>query len=415
MISFSIFNFGCRVNQAEAFSWADELQKNGLKLEKDHAGSDLVLINSCTLTSRADRDVIQAIKKIPRLNPKAKIIVTGCLVERDYDGLKNLPQIWQVFRNTEKDDLASKILSLIDSQKKYILPAIPYRSRALLKVQDGCDFCCTFCIIPGVRGKSISFSEKEILAQAEKFKKQGYKEIVLTGIHLSSYGSDLIPKTTLLELLQKIENVNDLQKLRLSSLDPRFLNRSLLEFITSSKKICPHFHVSLQHGSESVLKRMGRKIRISDFNRILKFLRQHSQYASLGADIIVGFPEESEDDFQQTLIFLEKSPLTYFHVFPFSPRPGTPASAWPQVDGKIKKERARILRSLSEKKNKSFRSQFIGRELEGIVVKKNEKGAEILTSNYIKISVPFCSQEEREEVIVIVKKVTKKETFGEVF
>jgi len=413
MISFSIQNFGCRVNQAEAFSWADELQKKGVRLEKDYSQSDFVLVNSCTLTRRADRDVWQFIRKVSRLNPKARVIVTGCLVERAYDEFKAMPQIWRLFRNGEKNDLAAKVLALIKHQEKALPQVLPFRSRALLKIQDGCNFRCTFCVIPRVRGKGSSLPQEEVLSQGKRFISQGFKEIVLTGIHLCSYGNDLNPKSTFLDLLKEIEKLEGLQKIRLSSLDPRLLSVPLLDHITSSRNICPHFHLSLQHGSDDVLRRMGRRIKGADYQKILFYLRRNSPQASLGADVIVGFPGESERDFKKTYEFFQQSPLTYFHVFPYSSRPGTPASSWRQIDEKLKKERAFLLRKLSKQKNLNFRCQFLDKELDGIIIKKEGIGAEVLTSNYFKVYVPNCAHEEREEVRVKIKKVSLKETIGE--
>lgn len=414
MISISIQNFGCRVNQAEAFLWADEFQKNGVSLEKNYLQSDFILVNSCTLTHRTDRDVKQFINKVTRSNPKARVIVTGCLVDGAYDELEEMPQVWRLFRNSEKKDLTEKVLSLIPPQEKAPSREWPFRSRALLKIQDGCSFQCTFCIIPKVRGKSISLAQEEILSQGRKFIDQGFKEIVLTGIHLCSYGHDLNPKSSFLELLQEIERLKDLRKIRLSSLDPRFLNPPLLDHLVSSKKICPHFHLSLQHGSDDILRRMGRRIKVDDFRRILNHLRDHLALASLGADIIVGFPGEQENDFRQTYEFLRQSPLTYFHVFPYSPRPGTPASSWPQVDERVKKERASLLRGLSQKKRFDFHRLSVGEELDGIVIKREKGRARVLTSNYLDVFVLDCPHEEREEVRVKIERVGQKEIKGEI-
>jgi len=410
MISLSIHNFGCRVNQAEALLWADEFQEKGIRLEKDFQQSDFVLINSCTLTHRSDRDVKKFIKRVSRSNPKAKVIVTGCLVEGAYEDLQALPQTWRLFRNVDKNDLAAKVLSMIRPQEKP-LPRVNFLSRALLKIQDGCNFRCTFCIIPLVRGKSYSLPLREIISQGKKFISQGYKEIVLTGVHICSYGRDQKSRGTFLGLLQEIEKIKGLRKVRLSSLDPRFLNGRLLEHIASSRKICPHFHLSLQHGSDDILNRMGRKIKVADYHRILAYLRKNSPQASLGADIIVGFPGESEEDFEGTYRFLKKSPLTYFHVFPYSPRPGTAASYWRQADD-VKKRRASLLRRLSRQKNLNFRLQFLDKVLDGIVIKKDKDGAEVLTSNYFKVLVSYCPSEEREEVKVKIQKASQKETIG---
>lgn len=412
MRSFSIQSFGCRVNQAEAFCWADELQKNGLEYEEDFFRSDLIVVNSCTLTSHADSDVRKFIRAIARRNPKAHLIATGCYVERAPDEFKDMPQIWRSYSNKEKSLFVKDLLSSISPQKSE--PRRFFRSRALVKIQDGCDFRCTFCVIPKVRGGSVSVEKDEILAQIRGCVAQGFREVVLTGIHLCSYGLDLQPKSTLLNLLEEIEKLQGLGRIRLSSLDPRFLNVSLLEYLAKSEKIVPHFHLSLQNGSDAVLRRMGRKIGIEDYKEILNCLRRHRPPASLGADIIVGFPEEREEDFEQTYRFLKDSPLSYFHVFSYSPRPWTVAASWPQVDGRVKKERAARLRKLATKKNLEFRRSFLGKECEGIVIKRGKEGVQVLTSNYLKISVPSCLFEEREEVRVKIAEVTSKKTKGKI-
>jgi len=410
--SFSIQTFGCRVNQAEAFLWADEFQKHGLKYEEDFCRSDLVIVNSCTLTSRADSDLKGFIRRASSLNPKAKLVVTGCYAERAAEEVRKIPQVWLVFSNKEKEDLSRRILSLFGRESRE--SALPFRSRALVKIQDGCNFRCTFCIIPSVRGRGVSLEKRRILAQVKEFKGQGFKEIVLTGVHLCSYGADLEPRSSLLELLQEIEGLDGVPRLRLSSLDPRFLEFRLINHLTSSQRICPHFHLSLQSGSDRILERMGRKIRAKDYRIILSQLREESPRASLGADIIVGFPGESEDDFEQTYSFLEQSPLTYFHVFAYSPRPGTEASSWNQVEDKAKRKRGALLRELSRKKNSRFRQLSLGKDCEAIVIKKEKQRAEVLTSNYFKVSIPSCPYDEREEVRVRITKVDRYVTEGEV-
>ena len=412
MISFSIQTFGCRSNQAEAFLWAYEFQKHGLKYEKDFSRSDLVVVNSCTLTSRADSDTRSFIRRVSRVNPKARLIVTGCYAERAPEELRNMPQVSCLLSNTEKKDLDAEVLSFAGPGKERQVS--PFRSRASVKIQDGCNFRCTFCIIPSVRGKSVSLEKREILDRIKEFISQGFKEIVLTGIHLCSYGLDLNTKSSLLELLLDIESLNGLRRLRLSSLDPRFLSASLVEHITGREKICPHFHLSLQSGSDDILQRMGRKIRVEDYNNILACLREKSPQSSLGADIIVGFPGETGDDFSQTYSFLEQSPLTYFHVFSYSPRPGTIAASWQQVNSKVKKERARLLRDLSRRKNADFRRLFLGKECEAVVIKKGKPGAEVLTSNYFKVFIPSCPQDEGKEVRVKISKVDAGKTTGQI-
>ena len=239
MTSFSIQTFGCRVNQAEAFWGTDALQKKGLKFERDSLKSDFVVINSCTLTSRADSDTRSFIRKVSRLNPAARMIVTGCYAERAPEELQRMPGVWRVFSNAEKENITTEIFSLAGPQNETSTSV--FRSRALVKIQDGCNFRCTFCIIPSVRGKSVSIGKREIIARIKDLNAQGFKEIVLTGIHLNSYGLDLKPRSSFLELLREIKKIDGLSRIRLSSLDPRFLKPSLIELITTSEKICPHY------------------------------------------------------------------------------------------------------------------------------------------------------------------------------
>jgi len=410
MTSFSIQNFGCRVNQAEAFEWASELQERGLRLERDFDRSHVVVVNTCTLTGRADRDARKFIRRIARHNPKAKVVVTGCLAERAPAELERIPGVWRVIPNREKAGLAGQILSNVEAAPE--AGAQAYRSRALIKVQDGCNMSCSFCIIPRVRGRSASVPKDVILGRIRRLAEDGFSEIVLTGIHLCSYGRDLKPPSSLLDLLQEIEALDGTVKVRLSSLDPRLLPAPLLEHLTASKKICPHFHLSLQHGSEAVLRRMGRQSTVAEYRDAISSLRELSPRAGIGADIIAGFPGETEEDFEQMVEFLTGTPLTYFHVFSYSPRPGTEAADWPQVDDKKKKERSALLRKISRQKNLAFRSLFLGQELEAIVIEKEDGAADVLTSNYIQIRVPACPAEEGQRVRVKPDRVTERETSG---
>lgn len=412
MTSFLIHNFGCRVNQAESFGWAEEFQRHGLRLEKELDRSDLVLVNSCTLTSRADRDVRQFIKKVIRVNPGARLILTGCYVERSREEFGNIPQVWLIFPNGAKESLADAVLTRLGPGENS--QVLPYRARALLKVQDGCDFRCSFCIIPSVRGASTSLDRTRVVARARALVGRGYKEIVLSGIHLCSYGLDLRPVSSLPELLQDLEKTEGLGLIRLSSLDPRFLKPEWRKEFTRSPKICQHFHLSLQHASRRILERMGRKIGVEDFQEILTDLRRRSPDAALGADIIVGFPGETSEDFGTMAAFLEESPLTYFHVFPYSPRSGTAAAGFPQLNEKTKKERSDLLRALSKKKNLEFRRSFLGRNCRGVVIKRERDRGEVLTSNYLKVIVGPTDAPAKEIVQVLVTKAGPRETHGEI-
>jgi threonylcarbamoyladenosine tRNA methylthiotransferase MtaB len=412
MTSFSIQNFGCRVNQAEAFGWAEDFELSGLSLENDAARADLVIVNTCTLTGRADRDVRKFLRRVSRQNPAARLVVAGCSVDGGRDRFDEYPGTWLTVSNREKADLVEKVLARVG--RKTAVEFSPLRSRALLKVQDGCDLRCAFCIIPNVRGPSRSLAGADILSRARALIRRGFREIVLCGIHLNSYGLDLRPPSSLLELLRSLVCLEGLGRVRLSSLDPRFIDDPLVELITASPKICPHFHLSLQHGTDRLLKLMGRGSKTSEYSRILVRLREESPAAALGADIIVGFPGESNEDFDRMFEFLRASPLNYLHVFSYSPRPGTPAAGRPQVAETVKRDRSAVLRTWSGETRRAFYGAFLGKELEGIVVKKSRDGAEVLTSNYIAVKVPRCPAGQGEEVRVKILRAGPEQARGEI-
>ncbi|MFC2158053.1 tRNA (N(6)-L-threonylcarbamoyladenosine(37)-C(2))-methylthiotransferase MtaB [Acidobacteriota bacterium] len=413
MTTFSIQSFGCRVNQAEAFSWVNDLQQNGFVYVEDFLKSDLILVNSCTLTSRADRDVRGFIRKIARENPKARMILTGCYADAIPGDIRDFEQVVKLIPNRSKDSLVRTVTSLFG--RSQAVSPVSYKSRALVKVQDGCDYSCTFCVIPSVRGKSVSVERHRILEQVRAAVDLGYQEVVLTGVHLCLYGLDRDPREALLELLLDILGIPGLGRVRLSSLDPRFLKGDLLEFLGTQPKVCPHYHLSLQYGSDRILHRMGRNVSVGSYRNIMESLRESCPDASLGADIIVGFPGEEERDFEDTFCFLDESPLTYFHVFPYSPRKGTAAAEWHPVNDRVKKERAGQLRRLSEKKNLAFRKDFIGRELDAVVIHKEASETRVLTGNYIDVKIPFSPNEVRDRMIVRITKADRDSTYGESF
>jgi threonylcarbamoyladenosine tRNA methylthiotransferase MtaB len=412
MTSFSIQSFGCRVNQAEAFLWANEFQKKGYVYAKNHSESDIILVNSCTVTSRADSDVRTFLRRIHRENPKARLVLTGCYAERSPDEFKRYPQIWKIVPNTKKETLAEMLTPLVKREDESSLE--PFRSRALVKIQDGCDFQCTFCVVPSVRGKSVSVSKDKIISQIGEYVNQGFEEIVLTGVHLCLYGRDRDPKVNLAQLLQELESIEGLGRIRLSSLDPRFLNSDILEYLTTSPKLNPHFHFSLQSGCDRILRQMGRKVSVTDYERVLDFIHERVPHAALGADILVGFPEESALDFEESLKFLQGSSLSYFHVFTYSPRPGTKAATLPQLRHREKARRAQVLRTLSRQKNFAFRKRFLEEELDAVVIKKKGSEADVLTFNFILVRVPCCPEEIKKRVKVRITHVLEGHTEGRV-
>jgi len=418
MLSFSVRNFGCRVNRAEAFAWAESFRERGLRLEEDGGGSDVVLINSCTLTGRADRDVRRFIRKTARDNPGTRIVVTGCYAERAPAEIAGMANVVAVLPNSAKARLPERVMEIVGGEEARAEAApetgAPFRARAFLKVQDGCDNRCAFCVIPSVRGKSASVVPNEVVTRVRKLAGRGFREIVLSGIDLSSYGGDFEPRGTLLGLLRELEGIPGLGRLRLSSLDPRKTDGALVEHIAANPKICQHFHLSLQHASARLLRLMGRDAEPEAGERILRELKARSPEAALGADIIVGFPGETEADFDELKRFLAGSPLTYFHVFSYSPRPSTPAASRPGLPAGVVRERAIELRRIAADKDFRFRARFMGRELEAAVIHASENGAELLTGNAIRVFAPSCSAPKCELVRVAIGRVLPRRTEGEV-
>lgn len=418
MPSFSVRNFGCRVNRAEAFAWAEAFRERGLRLEENGGGSDVVLVNSCTLTGRADRDVRRFIRKTARDNPGTRIVVTGCYAERAPAEIAGMPNVVAVLPNSAKARLPERVMKIVGGEGARMGAALeteaPFRARAFLKVQDGCDNRCAFCVIPSVRGKSASVGPDEVKARVRKLAGRGFREIVLAGIHLSSYGEDFEPPGTLLGLLRELEAIPGLGRVRLSSLDPGKTDGALVEHIAANPKICQHFHLSLQHASARLLRLMGRAVEPGSYERILGELRTRSPEAALGADIIVGFPGETATEFSELRSFLAGSPLTYFHVFSYSPRPGTPAAGRPGVPASVVRDRAMELRRLAAEKDFRFRGRFEGRELEAAVIHASERGAELLTGNAIRVFAPSCRAPKCELVRVAIGSVLPRRTEGEV-
>jgi threonylcarbamoyladenosine tRNA methylthiotransferase MtaB len=417
MPSFAVRNFGCRANQAEAFAWSESLRERGLRLDEEWRGSDVVVVNSCTLTGRADRDVRKFIRTAARVNPAVRIVVTGCLSEREPEGLAAMPNVVAVWPQSAKDGLAERLEALAAAWGHVPEVRVPdpplFRRRAFLKVQEGCDARCAFCVIPSVRGRSRSVSPATAVAEAARLAGRGYREIVLAGIHLSSYGRDLEPRSSLLDLLKALEAGAPSVRLRLSSLDPRLTDDALVAHIASSPAVRPHFHLSLQHAAPAVLRAMGRPVEPGSYERLLDELRRRSPDAALGADLIVGFPGETEAEFAELVAFVETSPLTYVHAFPYSPRRGTPAADRPALPAAVVTARAGALRRLSEAKDLSFRRGLAGREFEAVVIRRKGRGARVLTANGVGLDIPECGAPERETVRIVVRAAHPCRTEGE--
>lgn len=403
MRRFFVQNFGCRASQADGAAIEGLLRERGLGAAGDAAAADLVIVNTCTVTSAADEDARKAIHRLHRENPGARIIVTGCYAQRSPEELAQVPGVALVLGNTHKDQVGL-VVDALESREDYhgeilvgdigrqgaflsapVEDASGDRTRPNLKIQDGCNNPCAFCIIPSVRGPSRSMSEDEVLWQVGALAAR-YAEVVLTGINLGRWGRErgFAPPRRLHDLLRRVLEETPVQRLRISSVEPMDWTDELFELMASSPRIAPHVHMPLQSGSDAVLKRMKRRYRTRHYeDRILRAARLMPE-AAFGADVMTGFPGETDSEFQETLEFIARMPFTYLHVFTYSERPGTPAATMPgRVPWEVRKERTRQLRRLAAEKNLAFRRRFLGRKL-SVVTLDNGKA---LSGNYITVDL----------------------------
>lgn len=410
-------NFGCRATQADGAALEEQLQSKGLHRVGSFTHANIVVLNTCTVTAAADHDARAAIRKIHRQNPDAKILVTGCYAQRAPQEIAELPGVTWVVGNSHKHlvpevvsggapdfiplervALASPAFTLTgDIFAHTELIAAPVfssddiagRTRPNLKVQDGCDNRCSFCIIPSVRGHNRSMKLDRVLQQANALVAAGYREIVLSGINLGRWGRDFEPQQQFEQLLRALLEYTDVEKLRISSVEPMDWSDDLIALVAGSPRIARHAHVPLQSGSDRVLRRMHRRYRPWHYAEKIRKIREAMPDAAIGADVMAGFPGESEELFEESRSFIEHLPFTYLHVFTYSSRPGTASAAMPdQVPVQVARERNRILRELAAEKNLAFRKSFLNRELQVITLQSTGEGwTEALSDNYLQVRV----------------------------
>jgi threonylcarbamoyladenosine tRNA methylthiotransferase MtaB len=403
--TFFISNFGCRASQSEGASIHEELIDSDATESSSAFDANVVIVNSCTVTEEADREVRQLIRRVASRNPKAQIIVTGCYAQRAPEELADLPGVRYVVGNSHKPLVGQVALNLFKEEfsshgraetlcssiflEKELKPASHLgssgRTRAVIKVQDGCNANCSFCIIPSVRGRSRSISEDAVLAEVRDLVSRGYKEIVFSGIHLGSYGRDLSARTSLHDLLCRVLCILELERLRLSSIEPLEVVPEIIDLVATHPRMAHHFHVPLQSGSSRILRAMYRPYNRDYYADLVARIRARVPDAAIGADVMVGFPGETDQDFMDTYRLIEESPLTYLHIFPFSSRPGTVAADLPNsVPDHVARFRAKALRSLIDQKNEAFRRSLLGCELEVLTL---EDGSAI-SNNFVRVSLP---------------------------
>ncbi len=366
-LTFSVTTLGCRANQADSERLRAILLSAGLAEREFGQPVDCAIVNTCTVTREADRKSRQLIRRALKASPSSSTVVaTGCAVTKR-GGVRELPG--SVLRLTP--DRGEEILELLDveacpGREKELLP--PARARALLKIQDGCDQFCTFCIVPYVRGRSRSRTIEEIVAQAQAFEEQGFTEVVLTGIHLSIWGEDLEGELTLADAVSAIIDGTERIDVRLASVEPDRFPMALIDLMAIEPRVCPFLHLVLQHGSDRILERMHRGYTTSDYRRIVQAFFEKVPQAALSSDIMVGFPGESEEDFQQLCDVVTELPFFHLHVFPYSLRPGTSASKFPdQIEPEVKKHRRDRLLRLGEQKKLDALKSFYGVETTAVL------------------------------------------------
>ncbi len=409
----AIATLGCKVNQYESAALAGAFSDRGYEVVPFGRPADVFVINTCTVTGRSDYQNRQLIRRAFRLNPEATIVAAGCYAQVAPEEIAAMPEVSLVVGSEEKMTLPERIATLRKDIARIQVGDIgqireinfqaasffPGHTRAFLKIQDGCNAWCSYCIIPRARGRSRSLAPQEVLAQIGDLARSGYQEVVLTGIHLGVYGMDLVPQAGLVELLKDLEREVPLSRIRLSSLEPGEITDELIALVGDSTMICPHFHIPLQSGDNEILKAMGRTYDRAFFRDLTERIHDGLPRASIGIDVMTGFPGEDETAFQNTRSLIETMPLAYLHVFPYSRRPGTrAASMGGQVGEKTKKARAEQLRHLGVGKKQAFARRFVGDQMAVLVEgrqDKDKKNMQGLTDNYLTVVI----QEDRPELV----------------
>jgi threonylcarbamoyladenosine tRNA methylthiotransferase MtaB len=412
-----MITFGCRVNQADSLGFEEALLAGGA-VAASPTDADLVVVNSCSVTATADQGTRQTIRRIARDNPSARIVVTGCYATRSPQEVAALPNVERVVLNDDKprlmqllrrpettaenaEDAEKNVFSAIFASSAVfssgdgpcgttIEPGVAGRTAFTLRVQTGCDEPCSYCIIPTTRGAPRSVRVEDVLREVERVTAAGFKEIALTGVHLGSYGRDLQPHSSLIELLVDLERSAKASAerllFRISSLEPMDCSREIVDLVAGSDRFAPHFHLPLQHASDRVLAAMRRPYTIDYYASLVDDIRARIPNASIGSDIIVGFPGETDEDFEQLAAYLERSPLTHIHAFPYSDRPGTAATAMTgKVNGVVVRERGQRIRDIGRALTARFRDSQVGTTHRALTL---EDGTLVVTGNYLKVRIP---------------------------
>lgn len=399
--------FGCKLNLYESAGMAQATRRLGFQVVEADDDVDVVVVNTCSVTLRADQEARQFIRRVHRLNPRIRVVVTGCYAQRAPQDLAVLPGVALIAGHMEKDSIDRLLQELpapgqppriaVGSLAQAPMPALRAvglegRTRAMLRVQDGCDAACTYCVIPQTRGKSNSLPVEDALDEARKLLDAGYREIVLTGTHLGHYGIDLQPRrrrlSELVEALIALPAAHRF-RIRLSSIEPQEIDERLIDCLAGSEVLAPHLHLPLQSGSDAMLRRMRRAYRTPAYRKQVERVARRVSPLALGADLIVGFPGETEADFRETLSFLGDLPFTYLHPFTFSPRPGTPAATWgDRPPGDMASRRLASAASLIRAKQRAFRAEHVGESVRVLAETHDDGVLRGLSGTYLTVRFP---------------------------
>jgi threonylcarbamoyladenosine tRNA methylthiotransferase MtaB len=398
---------GCKVNQYDTGTIETVLRRDGCTIVPFKETADVYVVNTCTVTDRADAESRQLVRRARRLNPGARVVVTGCFAQTSPQAVAALPEVDYVIGIGRLPDVLRAVRGDIDASAGRVLvddlrkadrvttlgaEVFGGQTRAFLKIQEGCDLFCTFCIVPFARGRSRSVPPRDVLDQLRRLAAQGFREVVLTGIHLGSYGEDLTPAIELADLVEMIAELRPVRRARLSSIDPPEVSTRLLECIAASDVWCPHLHVPVQAGADPVLRRMRRQYDASLLHDVLEEIRRVLPQAGLGTDVIAGFPGETNADFAATCELLADGPFTYAHVFPYSRRSGTTAAKYPDhISPADISSRARVLRRIAAAKRRAFAERFLGRDVAVLVEHTRDRDSGLpagYSRSYLRVLVP---------------------------
>lgn len=428
----ALHNLGCKVNAYETEAMQEILEQNGYEIVPFEEKADAYIVNTCSVTNMADKKSRQMLHRAKKMNPEAVVIAAGCYVQSAGEELLKDTSVDILIGNNEKVNLPSILenwekehnplhvhdLTREHTYEELTLSHTAGHTRAFMKIQDGCNQFCTYCIIPYTRGRVRSRRLSDIVAEAGRLAENGYQEVVLTGIHLDSYGTDLEEHENLLTVIQEIAKIDGIKRIRLGSLEPRIMTEEFVAGLAAEEKLCPHFHLSLQSGCDATLKRMNRRYSAEEFRQCCERLRRHFDDPALTTDVIVGFPGETEEEFTATVEFLKDICFYETHVFKYSRRKGTKADRMPdQIPEQIKNERSDVLLALTEKNSGEYRKKLLGRTVKVLLEEESTIGGTTYltghTREYVKVAVAPETAAAGEIIDVKVTGLLKDMVLGE--